>query len=80
MFYPQTQQNPAAKGWIVGVVIAIVSFVILLGIYYARSRRLRQVIRTQYRNPSRIESGFNRDCTNIIQQSHIYRCNGIMIQ
>ena len=66
--FPQTQANPA-QGWIIGAVIAIVSFVILLAIY--GHRRRRQVVRIQYRNPSRIESGFNRDCMNIIKQNRI---------
>ena len=62
------QEQGPSQLWIIGVVGPILGFVMLLVLYHACRRR---VYYTRHRNPSRIESGFNRDCTNIFQQSHV---------
>ena len=57
---------PHPQWWIIGVVIscAMFAFFMLLALGRALSRR-RQV--EHHRNPSRTESGLNRNRTNIIQ-------------
>ena len=77
MYYYQPFHN-----WIIGIIIASVIILLVLGFF--RVRRRQQVVSiTNYATrptPSRVESGFNRNCKNVIQQSHIRRYNDIMIQ
>lgn len=65
------RQNPFHY-WIVGIIVAVAIIVLLTFLRVVRYRqRFARVQRTYYPTPGRVESGYNRDCKNIIQQSHV---------
>ncbi|KAF8707235.1 hypothetical protein AX14_013676 [Amanita brunnescens Koide BX004] len=78
--FPVPQPNPNRfHNWIIAVIVAI-AIVVLLMFFYVIRRRQAVRNRTYDPTPTRIESGFNRDCKNIIQQSHLCSCNDVMVQ
>lgn len=79
-FFPQQPNPDPFHFWAIGVIILSVVIVLLTFLRVIRYRRRAVRIRTHYPTPSRIESGFNRDCKNIFQRIHIYRCDDMMIQ